>query len=129
MTPHSLKQPLTLTVASFLSALLFPVHLAHDFIYRLDDMTRWQTFTYLGIMLVLLYGTLELRGRRAGYVIMLLGGIFAMGMPVLHVVGSARSAERGFWFVWTLLAMGATGVYTFALAARELWLTFRPARS
>src|SRR5689334_1661880 len=117
-----MKHPLTLTVASFLSAALFTVHLAHDFIYGLDSMTRWQTFTYLGIMLVLLYGTLELRGRRSGLVIMLLGGIMAMGMPVLHTVGGPRAVAHGFFFVWTLLAMGASGVFSFVVAARELWL-------
>ena len=125
MTMPTLKQPLTLTIASTLSAVLFPVHLAHDFIYGLDTMTRYGTFTYLGIMLVLLYGTLELQGRRAGYVIMLLGGIFAIGMPVLHTVGGPKAAAHGFWFVWTLLAMGATGVYGFVLAARELWISLR----
>ena len=128
MTTLPMKQPLSLTVASFLSALLFPVHLAHDFIYGLDSMGRYETFTYLGIMLVLLYGTLELAGRRAGYVVMLLGGIFAMGMPVLHTVGGPRAAGHGFWFVWTLLALGATGAFAFVLSARELWLSFRTAR-
>jgi hypothetical protein len=56
---------------------------------------------------------------------MLLGGIFAIGMPVLHTVGSPRAAARGFWFVWTLLAMGATGVFSLVVAARELWKTIR----
>lgn len=127
MTTPMLKQPLTLTVASLISAALFPVHLAHDFIYGLDSMSRYQTFTYLGIMLVLLYGTLELQGRRAGYVLMLLGGIFAMGMPVLHTVGGPKAITHGFWFVWTLLAMGASGVLAFVLSARELWKSFRKA--
>ena len=115
----------SLTVASLLSAALFPAHLAHDIIYGLDSMTRWQTLTYLGIMLVLLYGTLELAGRRAGYVIMMLGGIFAMAMPVLHTVGGPKAASHGFWFVWTLLALGATGVLSFVLAAKEMWRSFR----
>jgi hypothetical protein len=125
----TMKQPVTLTAASFISAALFPVHLAHDFIYGLDSMGRYETFTYLGIMLVLLYGTLELSGRRAGYIVMLLGGIFAMGMPVLHTVGGPRAATHGFWFVWTLLAMGASGVLAFVLAARELWVSARRVKS
>jgi len=43
----------------------------------------------------------------------------------LHTVGGPRSAARGFFFVWTLLALGATGVFSIALAAKALWLSFR----
>jgi hypothetical protein len=91
-------------------------------------MTRAGTFTFLLIMLVSLYGTLELSGRRTGYVIMLLVGIFALAMPVLHTVGGPRSASRGFFFVWTLLALGAAGMFSATLAARELWRSVRARR-
>lgn len=120
MKPH-----LPLTIASLLSIVLFPVHLAHDFVLGLDSMTRAGTFTYLLIMLVSLYGTVELAGRRWGYVITLLVGIAAVGMPVLHTVGGPRSASRGFFFVWTLLALGGSGVYSVVLSARELWRSAR----
>ena len=123
-----MKQPTSLTVASILTPVLFSIHLAHDFIYGLDAMSRGETFTYLAIMIVLLYGALELQGRRAGYVIMLLGGILAIGMPVLHTVGGPRAAKLGFWFVWTLLALGATGVLTITISARELWRWIRQTR-
>jgi len=74
---------------------------------------------------VLLYGTLVLAERRSGHVIMLLVGLFAAGMPVLHMRGAhypeiARSAG-GFFFVWTLWALGGIGGLTFVLAARGLW--------
>src|SRR5262245_16260870 len=68
-------------------------------------------------MLVSLYGTVELAGRRSGYVITLLVAIFAMAMPVLHTVRGPRSAERGFFFVWTLLALGGSGVFSAVLSA------------
>ena len=120
-----MKQNIALTISSLVAIVLFPIHLAHDFIFGLDSMTRAGTFTYLLIMLVSLYGTLELSGRRSGYVIMLLLGVFAVGMPVLHTVGGPRSASRGFFFVWTLLALGACGVFSATLAARELWRSLR----
>jgi len=74
---------------------------------------------------ILLYGTLVLAGRRSGYVIMLLVGLFAAGMPVIHMRGAhyadlARSAG-GFFFVWTLWALGGLGGFTFILSARGLW--------
>ena len=120
-----MKQNLPLTISSLLSVVLFTVHLAHDFVLGLDSMTRAGTSTFLLIMLVSLYGTVELAGRRSGYVITLLVAIFAMAMPVLHTVGGPRSAERGFFFVWTLLALGGSGVFSAVLSARGLWQSFR----
>ena len=121
-----MKQNISLTVSSLIVAVLFTVHLAHDFIYGIDAMTQAGTFTFLLIMIVSLYGTLELAGRRSGYAIMLLLGILGMGLPVLHIVGGPRSAARGFFFVWTLLALGAAGVFSAVVAGRELWRSVRP---
>ena len=75
--------------------------------------------------MVFLYGTLLLAGGRSGYVILLLVGLFAAAMPVLHMRGvrygeTARSAG-GFFFVWTLWALGGLGGLTFILSARGLW--------
>ena len=123
-----MKQNVALTISSLFSIVLFPVHLAHDFIFGLDSMSRAGTFNFLLIMLVSSYGTVELAGRRWGYVITLLLGIFAAGMPVLHTVGGPRAAGRGFFFVWTLLAMGACGVFAAVLSARELWRSMRARR-
>src|SRR5207237_2963642 len=89
-----MKQNVPLTISSLLSIVLFTVHLAHDFVFGLDSMTRAGTFTFFAIMLVSLYGTVELAGRRSGYIIMLLVGTFAAAMPVLHTVGGPRSAAR-----------------------------------
>ena len=123
-----MKQNGPLTIASLLSIMLFTVHLAHDIIFGLDSMTRAGTLTFLLIMLVSLYGTVELAGRRAGYVVTLLLGILAAGLPVLHTAGGPRSAQRGFFFVWTLLALGTTGAFGAALSLRGLWRTSRRGR-
>lgn len=120
MRPHA-----TLTISSLLSIALFTVHLAHDVVFGLDSMSRAGTFNFLLIMLVSLYGTLELGGRPSGHVVSLLFGVLAAGMPVLHTVGGPRSAGRGFFFVWTLLALGASGVFSAALSARGLWSAAR----
>ena len=120
-----MKQNLPLTVSSLLSIVLFTVHVTHDFLFGLDSMSRGETFTFLLIMLVSSYGTVELVGRRLGYVITLLLGVLAAGMPVLHTAGGPRSVGRGFFFVWTLLALGATGVFSAVLSARGLWRSVR----
>ena len=116
-----MKQNVPLTISSLLMIVLFTVHLTHDFVFGLDSMTRAGTPTFLLIMLVSLYGTVELAGRRSGYVITLLLGILAAALPVLHTVGGPRSAGRGFFFVWTLLALGVCGVFCSVLSARGLW--------
>lgn len=120
-----MRHNVPLTVASLLSVVLFTVHLAHDFIYGLDTMTRAGTFVFFLMVLVPLYGTVELAGRRSGYVITLLLGILAAGMPVLHRVGGPRSIGLGFFFVWTLLALGACGVFSIVLSALGLWRSVR----
>lgn len=123
-----MRQNLPLTVASLLSVALFTVHLAHDVVYGLDSMSRAGTFTFLAIVLVSTYGAVELAGRRPGYVVTLLLGILAAGLPVLHRAGGPRSAERGFFFVWTLLALGTTGAFGAVLSLRGLWRTSRRGR-
>ena len=80
------------------------------------------------ILVVWLYGTLVLAERRSGYIIMLVGAILALGMPVAHVMGAggvfrgqiARSSPA-FLFVWTLHALGVTGMFSLILSVRGLW--------
>jgi hypothetical protein len=81
--------------------------------------------TALLVLVVFLYATLVLAQRRSGHVIMLLVGLFAAAMPVIHMRGAhyaeiARSTG-GFFFVWTLWALGGLGGVTFILSARGLW--------
>ena len=118
-----MKPNVTLTVSSLLSIALFTVHVTHDVLFGLDSMSRAGTLAFLLIVLASSYGSVELAGRRSGLVITLLFGILAAAMPVLHTAGGPRSASRGFFFVWTLLALGATGIFSAVLSARGLWST------
>jgi hypothetical protein len=74
---------------------------------------------------IFLYATLALAERRSGHVIMFLVGLFAAGMPVLHMRGARypeiAASPGGFFFVWTLWALGALGGVTMILSARGLW--------
>ena len=117
------RHNLLLTIASLLSLLLLTLHVTDDIVRGISNAEP--SNTALLVLVVLLYGTLVLAERRSGHVIMLLVGLFAAGMPVIHMRGAhygeiARSAG-GFFFVWTLWALGGLGGLTFILSARGLW--------
>ena len=112
-----------LTITSLLSILLLTLHITDDIVRGISKAEPANIALF--VLVVFLYGTLMLAERRSGYVIMLLVGLFAAGMPVLHMRGAhygeiARS-PGGFFFVWTLWALGGLGGFTFILSARGLW--------
>jgi hypothetical protein len=118
-----MKQNAILVVMSLLSLLLLTLHVTDDIVRGISKAES--SNTALLVLAVLLYGTLVLAQRRSGHVIMLLIGLMAAAMPVLHMRGAhypeiARSAG-GFFFVWTLWALGATGGVTIILSVRGLW--------
>src|ERR687885_535196 len=118
-----------LTIGSLLSILLLTLHITDDIVRGISKAEP--SNTALLVRMVFLYGTLVLAERRSGHVIMLLVGLFAAGMPVIHMRGAhygeiAKSAG-GFFFVWTLWALGGLGGFTFILPARRpLGLPPRP---
>lgn len=119
-----MKQNLALTISSLLMLVLFTLHVTDDTLHAKAGMDATGTSICLLIMLALLYGIVELAGRRAGYVITFLGGLASLWMPFLHGVGPG-STKWGFFFVWTLFALGITGAFSAILSARALWRSFR----
>ena len=124
-----MKHSVMLIIASLLSILLLSFHLTDDFLREGGLAVRgaWNLIAVL-ILFVLLYGTLVLAERRSGYIIMLIGGLLGLGMPVIHmvlartVVANELARARGdYFFVWTLLGLGVTGLFSFVLSARGLW--------
>jgi hypothetical protein len=123
-----MKENVMLTVASLLTILGLSLHVTHDIVLGMEK-ADFSNFYLVFYLLIMLYGTLMLPGRRLGYIIMLITGLFGLGMPFLHMRG-AHYAEHvagsgGFFFVWTLFAVGVTGVFTAILSARGLWGTRR----
>jgi hypothetical protein len=115
-----MKENAMLTVASLLSILLLTLHITDDIVRGISKAEP--SNIALAVLVLLLYGTLVLAERRSGYVIMLLVGLFAAAMPVMHMRGAhygeiAKSAG-GFFFVW---ALGGLGGLTFILSACGLW--------
>jgi len=118
-----MKENAILVVTSLLSILLLTLHVTDDIVRGISKAEP--SNTALIVLVVFVYGPLVLAERRSGHVIMLLIGLFAAAMPVLHMRGAhygeiARSAG-GFFFVWTLWALGAVGGVTVILSVRGLW--------
>jgi hypothetical protein len=123
VTMPRMKQNAILVVTSLLSILLLTLHITDDIVRGISKAES--SNTALLVLVAFLYGTLVLAERRSGYAIMLLVGLFAAAMPVIHMRGAhygeiARSAG-GFFFVWALWALGGVGGVTFILSARGLW--------
>ena len=118
-----MKHNTMLVVASLLSLLLLTLHITDDIVRGISKAES--SNTALLVLTVFLYGTLVLPERRSGHVIIFLIGLMAAAMPVMHMRGAhygdiARSTG-GFFFVWTLWALGGLGGLTFILSARGLW--------
>ena len=118
-----MKRNELLTIASLLSILLLTLHVTDDIVRGISKAEP--SNIALVVLVVLLYGTLMLSERPLGHVIMLLVGIFAAAMPVIHMRGvhypEIAKSPGGFFFVWTLWALGALGGLTFILSAQGLW--------
>lgn len=115
-----------LTITSLLSILLFTFHISDD-IVRGFEPGGLKNVSGVLIIVVWLYGTLVLAGRRSGYVIVLLGAILGSGVPVVHMIGNGLVGGRiegtsgvHFW-VWTLITLGVTSIFSLILSARGLW--------
>ena len=113
-----------LTIISLLSILLLSLHFVDDIVRRISPPAA-DNLGAVAILLVWLYGTLMLSGRRVGYVIMLLGALFAAAMPIVHMTGKSYPeiavSSGGFFFVWSLLMLGVTGAFSSILAVLCLW--------
>jgi len=106
MKPHAI-----LVVTALLSILLLTLHIT-------DDIVRGISKASLDMAPArprrLPVRDLVLAERRSGTIIMLLVGLFAAaGMPVIHMrgahYGEIAKSTGGFFFVWTLWALGGSG--------------------
>jgi hypothetical protein len=124
-----MKPNVMLTIASLVSIVLMTFHFTDD-VLREGGMAAHGASNLIAVLIlfVWLYGTLVLAERRSGYIIMLVGSLLASGMPVLHMIlartvvpNEAARARGDYFFVWTLLALGVTGLFSLILSARGLW--------
>ena len=121
-----MKHSATLTIASLLSILLSTFHLSDDIIRGMEKGGT-SNLIAVPILVIWLYGTLMLAERRSGYVIILLGSLLGLCIPIVHMKGAglgaqvAKAPNGGFFFVWTIIFLGVTALFSVILSARGLW--------
>lgn len=123
-----MKQNHLLTISSLLSLLLLTLHLAADIVRGFEPGGLANLIMGVLISVVWLYGTLLLAERRSGYIVILLGSLLALFVPYVHMRGRGvgvasgiANSNGGFFFVWTLLALGVTALFSIVLSTRGLW--------
>jgi hypothetical protein len=122
-----MKPSVMLTIASLLSILLMTFHLADDIVRGMEP-GKLLDLIVVPVLVVWLYGTLVLAERRSGYVIILLFSLLVLVVPVIHmegvgvgVGGTIAKSSGGFFFIWTLFALGVSAVFSVILSVRGLW--------
>src|SRR4051812_33190708 len=104
-----MKHTVMLTVASLLSILFMIFHIAGDIIRGIEK-GGVSNLAAVPTLVLWLYGTLVLAGRRSGYIIILLGSLLGMCVPTLHMIGKGvgvgsniAKSSGAFFFIWTIL--------------------------
>ena len=123
-----MKNSVMLTITSLLLLLFLTFHLAGDIVYGWEPGGLSNLIMVVIISVVWLYGTLVLAERRSGYIIIFLLSLFSLVVPYVHMKGkgvgvTSRLGHTSghFFFVWTLIAIGVTGLFSVILSARGLW--------
>jgi hypothetical protein len=116
-----------LTIASLLSILFFSFHHADDVVRGMAPGGLSNLVPVI-FLVIWLYGTtLVLAERRSGYIIILVVSLLGSGIPAIHMTGSGfvggdiTNTSGAFFFVWTLIALGVSTIFSVILSARGLW--------
>ena len=117
------------TIASLLTILLLTFHVTDDILRNQGGSAQGGVINLIVplIVIVWLYGTLVLAEQRLGYIITLVGSLFATLPAVGHLTGMGDvvvgeiAKSSGAFFVWVVVALGPTAVFSLILSARGLW--------
>jgi hypothetical protein len=120
-----MRRPTLVTVCSLISIGLLSLHLTQDALREKPGTWPAQEGNLVAILILLVFlaGTVLLEGRRLGYASTLICGLFAAGMPVLHLTAPRFGTvprPGQFLFMWTLIALGVIGLFTVMLSVRGL---------
>jgi hypothetical protein len=119
-----MKPNVMLIIASLLSVVLMVFHMTDDIVRGMEPGTLFDLII-VPVLAVWLYGALVLRERRSGYVIVLVASLLGLLVPIIHmkgagVGGAIAKSSGGFFFIWTLIALGVTSLFSIMLSVRAL---------
>src|SRR5690242_2777680 len=121
-----MKQNVLLAITSLLTMLFLSFHHADDVVRGLAP-GKFSNFIPIVFLAFWLYATLlVLEKRRSGYIIILVLSVLALGIPFIHMTRAGLSGGRiagskaAWFFVWTIIMMGVTALFSVILAVREL---------
>lgn len=124
-----MKPNLVLMISSVLSIILMLFHMTDDIVRGMEPGTLFDLII-VPVLAVWLYGTLVLRERRSGYIIVLVASLLGLLVPIIHmkgagVGGAIAKSSGGFFFIWSLIALGVTSLFSVMLSVRALWEQLR----
>ncbi len=124
-----MKPKVMLMIASLLSIILMIFHMTDDIVRGMEPGTLFDLII-VPILAVWLYGTLVLRERRSGNIIVLVASLLGLLVPIIHMKGAGvgdaiAKSNGGFFFIWTLIALGVSSLFSVMLSARALWEQLR----
>ena len=129
-----MKQHRILTVTSLFSAALFSFHWADEIARGIEPGTLSSAGGLL-ILFVWSYAALMLVARWWGLVVVLAAALLASVVPLLHMQGAGLVGKRiaanspgAYFWVWTNIALGVSGLVSAALAVQSLWALRQAAR-
>jgi hypothetical protein len=123
------KPSLMLTITSLLAILFMSLHLTDDVLRGQGGMGQggFEVLVVVLILIVWLYAVLVLAERRWGYIINLVGSLLSSYVAFGHLTGIgdvtvgeiAKTSPPV--FVWAVIGLGVTAIFSVVLAARALW--------
>lgn len=124
-----MKPNVMLMIASLLSIILMIFHMTDDIVRGMEPGTLFDLII-VPVLAVWLYGALVLRERRSGYIIVLVASLLGLLVPIIHmkgagVGGAIAKSGGGFFFIWTLIALGVSSLFSAMLSTLGLWKQLR----
>jgi len=119
-----MKRKDLLTVLSLLAIVLVAMHIADDYVHGFDRRVVNNPYAIL-ILVAWSSSVLLLRDRLIGRVVILLGGLLAIVIPIIHLNGRGYGDEflrtdGALRFIWTLYMLGTIGGVIIIGAIREM---------
>lgn len=129
-----MKQNVLIAITSLLSMIFLSFHHADDVVRGLAP-GKFSNLIPIVFFVIWLYATLlVVERRRSGYIAVLILSLLGSGIPVIHMTragmagGRIAHSQAAFFFVWTLIMIGATTLFNVVLCVRELWRLRRGAQ-